>query len=80
MDHQKLVGKYLSISATNKYLGESFSSCFSYSTQNDAGFGGEVSEVVDQDSVCSPHVNQEILGPTCHIQLHPWLQPCDGYL
>ena len=28
----------------------------------------------------SPCVNQEILGFTYHIQLHPWLQPCDGYL
>ena len=25
-------------------------------------------------------VNQEILRPTCHIQLYPWLQLRDGYL
>ena len=80
MDHQKLVGKYLSISATNKYLGESFSSCFSYSTQIGTCLGGEGSRVGDQDRVGSPCVNQEILRPTYHIQLHPRLQPCDGYL
>ena len=38
------------------------------------GFGGEVSEVGGQDRVGSPCVNQEILRPTCHIQLHPSLQ------
>ena len=74
------MGKYLSIPATKKHLGESFSSCFSYSTQNGTGLGEEGSGVGDQDRVGSPHVNQEILGPTCHIQLHPWLQHRDGYL
>ena len=44
------------------------------------GLGGEGSGVGDQDRVGSLCVNQEILGPTCHIQLHPWLQPRDGYL
>ena len=53
---------------------------FSFSTQNGTGLGGEGSGVGDQDRVGSPCVNQEILGPTCHIQLHPWLQPRDGYL
>ena len=53
---------------------------FSSSTQNGRGLGGEGSGVGDQDRVGSPCVNQEILGPTCHIQLHPWLQPRDGYL
>ena len=79
-NHQKLVGKYLSIPATKKCSGESFSSCFSCSTQNGTGLGGEGSRVGGQDRVGSPCVNQEILGPTCHIQLHPWLQPRDGYL
>ena len=78
-NHQKLVGKYLSIPATKKCSGESFSS-FSCSTQNGTGLEGEGSRVGDQDRVGSPGVNQEILGPTCYIQLHPWLQPCDGYL
>ena len=44
---------------------------------NGTGLGGEGSGVGDQDRVGSPCVNQEILGPTCHIQLHPWLQPRD---
>ena len=65
--------KYLSIPAT-KCSSESFSSCFS---QNGAVLGGEGSGVGDQDRVGGPCVNQEILGPTCHIQLHPWLQPRD---
>ena len=79
-DHQKLVGKYLSIPATKKCSGESFSSCFSCSTQNGTGLGEEGSRVGDQDRVGSPCVNQEVLGPTCHIQLHTWLQPHDDYL
>ena len=53
---------------------------FSYSTQNGTCLGGEGSGVGGQNRVDSPCVNQEILGPTCHIQLHPWLQPRDGYL
>ena len=44
------------------------------------GLGGEGSGVRDQDRVGSPCVNQEILGCTCHIQLHPWLQPRDCFL
>ena len=80
MDHQELVGKYVSIPATSKCLGESFSNCFSCSTQNATGLGGEGSGLGGQDRVGSPGVNQEILRPTCHIQLHPWLQPRDGYL
>ena len=47
---------------------------------NGKGLGGEGSGVGGQDRASSPCVKQEILGPTCHIQLHPWLQPCDGYL
>ena len=70
----------LSILVTNKCSGESFSSCFSCSTQNGTGLGGEGSRVGGQNRVGSPCVNQEIVRPTCHIQLHPWLQPCDGYL
>ena len=46
--------------------------------QNGTGLGGEGSEVGGQDRVGNPCVNQEILGPTCHIQLHPRLQPRDG--
>ena len=72
--------KYLSIPATKKFLGESFNSCFSCSTQNGTGLGGEGSGV-DQDRVGSPCVNQEILGPTCHIQLtlgsSPLMVICD---
>ena len=64
-DHQKLVGKYLSTPATKKCSGESFCNCFSYSTQNGTGLGGEGSGVGGQDRVGSPCVNQEILGPTC---------------
>ena len=59
---------------------ESFCNCFSCSTQNGTGLGGESSKVGGQDRVGSSCVNQEILGPTCHIQLYPWLQPRDGYL
>ena len=62
-----------------KCWGESFSSCFSCSTQNGTGLGGEDFGVGGQDRVSSPHANQEILRPTCHIQLHPWLQSSDGY-
>ena len=76
----RLVGKYLSIPAVKKCSGESFSSCFFYNTPNGTGLGGEGSEAGGQDRVGSPCVNQEILGPTCHIQLHPWHQPCDDYL
>ena len=79
-NRQKLLGKYLSIPATKKCSGESFCNCFSWSTQNSTGLGGEGSRVGDPDRVDSPHVNQKILGPTCHVQLHPWLQPRDGYL
>ena len=75
----RLVGKYLFISAT-KCSGESFCDCFSYSTQNGTGLEGEVPGVGGQDRVGSPCVDQEILRPICHIQLHPCLQPCDGYL
>ena len=38
--HQKLVGKYLSIPATKKCLGESLCDCFSCSTLNSTGLGG----------------------------------------
>ena len=79
-DHQKLVGKYLSIPGTKQCLGESFCNCFSCSTPNGTALGGEGSRVGGQDRVGSPCINQEILGPTCHIQLHPWLQPHNGYL
>ena len=53
---------------------------FPHSTQNGTGLGGEGSRVGGQDRVGIPCVSQEILGPTCHIQLYPWLQLCDGYL
>ena len=53
---------------------------FSCSTLNGTGLGEEVSRVGGQDRIGSPGINQEILRPTCHIQLHPWLQPHDGYL
>ena len=53
---------------------------FSCSTQNGTGLGGEGSGVGDQDRTGSPCVNQETFGSTCHIHLHPWLQPQDGYL
>ena len=46
--------KYLSIPATKKFLGESFNSCFSCSTQNGTGLGGEVYGVRDQDRVVVP--------------------------
>ena len=44
------------------------------------GLGGEGSGVGGQDRIGSPCVNQETLGPICHIQLDPWLHPRDGYL
>ena len=66
----------MSIPAT-KCLGESFSNCFSFSTQNGTGLEGEDSGGGGQDKVGSPCVNQEILEST---KLHPWLQSCDGYL
>ena len=76
MDHQKLVGKHLSIPAT-KCSGEFFCNSFSCSTPNGKGLGGEGSGVGGQDRVGSPCVNQEIPGPTCHILLYSWLQPHD---
>ena len=57
-----------------------FQASLSCIIQNGTGLGGEGSRVGDQDRVGSLCVNQEILGPTCHIQLQPWLQPRDGYL
>ena len=80
MDHQKLVGKYLSTPETKNCSGKSCCNCFSCSTQSGIGLGGKGSGVGGQDKIGSPCVNQEILGPTCHIQLHLWLQPHDGYL
>ena len=56
----RLVGKYLSSPATKKCLDESFSSCFSCSTQNGTGLGGEGSRVGGQDTVGRPCVNLEI--------------------
>ena len=53
---------------------------FPVAPKNCTGLGEEGSRAGDQDRVGSPHVNQEILRPTCHIQLHPWLQPHDGYV
>ena len=44
---------------------------FPHSTQNGTGLGREGSRVGGQDRVGSPWVKQEILGPTCHIPLHP---------
>ena len=80
MDHQKLVGKYFSIPETKKWLGESFCNCFSCGAQNSTGLREEGSRVGGQDRVGSPCVKQEIIRPTCHMQFHPWLQSCDGYL
>ena len=74
-----MVGKYLSI-PTAKCSGESFCNCFPYSTQNGIGLGEEGSGEGGQDRVGSPCINQEILRPTCHIQLLPWLHPRDSYL
>ena len=65
---------------SNKLLRWIFNNCFSCSTQNGAGFGGKGSREGGQNRVGNLCVNQEILRPTCHIQLHPWLQPLDGYL
>ena len=48
----------VSILATKKCLGESFSNCFSCSTQNGTSLGGEGSGVGGQDRVSSPCVNQ----------------------
>ena len=81
------VRKYLSIPARES-SGESFVTVyffyflffFSCCTQNGTGLLGEGSGIGGQDRVGSPCVNQEILGPTCHIQLHPCLQPHNGYL
>ena len=73
------MGKYLSIPAT-KCSGESFCNCFSCSTKNGTGLGEEGSRLGGEDRVGSPCVNQDILGPTCQIQFHPWLQPWDGYM
>ena len=53
-DHQKVVGKYLSIPETKKCSGDSFCNCFSCSTQNGTGLGGEGSIVGGQDRVGSP--------------------------
>ena len=63
-----------------KCTGGSFCNCFSCSTQDGTGFEGEGSRIGGQDRVGGPFENQEIFGPTCHIQLQPWLQPGDGYL
>ena len=52
---------------------------FSYKTQNGTGLWGEASGVGGQDRIGSPYVNQ-ILGLTCHIQLHRWFQTHDDYL
>ena len=68
----------LAAATTKKCLGESFSNCFSCCTQNGTGLGGEVS-AIGQDRVGSPCVNQEILGPTRDILLHPWFPLLDGY-
>ena len=46
---------------------------FFCSTPNGTGLGEEGSRIGGQDRIGSPCVNQEILGPTCHIQLHLWL-------
>ena len=48
--------------------------------QNGMGLEGEGSGVGGQDRAGSPRVNQEILRPPCHIQVHPWLQPHVDYL
>ena len=71
------MGKYLSIPVRKKCSDESFCNCFPHRTQNGTGLGEGGSGVGGQDRVGSPCVNQEILGPTCHILLYSWLQPHD---
>ena len=53
---------------------------FPEAPQNGTDLVGEGFGVEGQDKMGSPCVNQEVLGPTCHIQFQPWLQPRDGYL
>ena len=76
-DHQKLVGKYLSIPGT-KCSGESFCNFFHVATKMVHVLEDKTLEKEVRTDI--PCVNQKILRPTCLIQLHPWLQPCDCYL
>ena len=72
-NHQEQVGKYLTILATERCLGESLCECFSCVTQNGRGLGEEVYRIGCQDRVGSPSVHQKNFRPTCSIQLYPWL-------
>ena len=80
-DHQKLVGKYLSIPATKKCSGESFSNCFSCSTQNGTGLGGEGSRVGDQDRVVAPVSTKKFSDlpatSSCTLGSSPVMVICD---
>ena len=64
-DHQKLVGKYLSVPVTKKCSDESFCNCFPYSTKNGTGLG-EGYGLGGQDRVGSPCVKQEISDLPAH--------------
>ena len=71
----------MSIQATKKCLGESFC-CFSCSTQNGTGLGGEFSGVGGQDRVGSACVNQEKLLDlpatcSCTLGFSPIMVICD---
>ena len=70
-DHQKLVGKYLSIPATKKCSGESFSSCFSCRTHNGTGWGG--SGVGNQDRV-GERTDGGGIGQEDHFLPHKFLK------
>ena len=48
--------------------------------KNGTSLGGEGSGVGGQDRVGSPHVNQEILGPTLPHPIAPLAKPRDHYL
>ena len=61
-------------------VGEYFVIVFPEAPQNGTDLRGEGSGVGGQEKVGSPCINQEVLGPTCYIQFHPWLQPRGGYL
>ena len=63
--------------ATRKFSGESFSSCFSCSTQNGTGLGGEGSRVGDQDTVGAPVSTRKFSGLPAHPG-SPSAQPRDG--
>ena len=77
-DHQKLVGKYLSIPGT-KCSGESFCNFFHVATKMVHVLEDKTLEKEVRTEYVALDVNQEIFRATCHIQLHPCLQPLDGH-